>query len=418
MSEDIGQRVLEICRSARTAAAELARAGTEVRTQALLAMADSLRDHRHEVLTANAVDVELAHEEGVSAPMLKRLLITEAVFKTMCRRLISVAQMPDPVGAVLSETVNPEGLRVQRVSTPLGVIAMIYESRPNVTTDCAAACVRSGNAVILRGGSEAAHSNRAIVAALAQAQTGLPPAAVQLFDLPGHAAVGQLLRMNAYVDLLIPRGGRSLIEAVEAESRIPVMRHYDGICHQYIAADAQAELAAAVVVNSKCQRLEVCNSLETLLVDTAAAERVLPGLSAALVAEGVELRGCARARAVFADMQEAPEEDWRTEYLDAILSVRVVDGIEAAAAHIARYGSGHTDGIITESPELAERFVRLVDSASVMVNASTRLSGGEAYGLGAVVGIATGKLHARGPVGPAELTSYKWVARGQGHLRD
>lgn len=418
MSEDIGQRVLEICRSARTAAAELARAGTEVRTQALLAMADSLRDHRHEVLTANAVDVELAHEEGVSAPMLKRLLITEAVFKTMCRRLISVAQMPDPVGAVLSETVNPEGLRVQRVSTPLGVIAMIYESRPNVTTDCAAACVRSGNAVILRGGSEAAHSNRAIVAALAQAQTGLPPAAVQLFDLPGHAAVGQLLRMNAYVDLLIPRGGRSLIEAVEAESRIPVMRHYDGICHQYIAADAQAELAAAVVVNSKCQRLEVCNSLETLLVDTAAAERVLPVLSAALVAEGVELRGCARARAVFADMQEATEEDWRTEYLDAILSVRVVDGIEAAAAHIARYGSGHTDGIITESPELAERFVRLVDSASVMVNASTRLSGGEAYGLGAVVGIATGKLHARGPVGPAELTSYKWVARGQGHLRD
>lgn len=418
MSEDIGQRVLEICRNARAAAGELARTGAETRTGALLAMADSLRDHRHEVLTANAVDVELAHEAGVSAPMLKRLLITEAVFKTMCRRLESVARMPDPVGAVLSETVNPEGLRVQRVSTPLGVIAMIYESRPNVTTDCAAACVRSGNAVILRGGSEAAHSNRAIVAALAQAQTGLPPAAVQLFDLPGHAAVGHLLRMNAYVDLLIPRGGRSLIEAVEADSRIPLMRHYDGICHQYIAPDARPELAAALVVNSKCQRLEVCNSLETLLVDAAAAERVLPVVAAALVGEGVELRGCARARAVFADMQEATEEDWRTEYLDAILSVRVVDGIEAAAAHIARYGSGHTDGIITESPELAERFVRLVDSASVMVNASTRLSGGEAYGLGAVVGIATGKLHARGPVGPAELTSYKWVARGQGHLRD
>lgn len=407
------------CRRAKVAAAVLATRNARQRTAALEAMARGLEAGRDEVLAANEADLAAAGE-GLTAPMRKRLRIDAATFATMARRLLSVAQLPDPVDRVLVEMKNPDGLRVEKISTPLGVLAMIYESRPNVTTDCAGACLRSGNAVLLRGGSEALRTNRAVVELLRRSLevTDIPADAVQLIAHPGHLAVDCLLRMNQYVDMLVPRGGRSLIEKVEAESRIPLMRHYDGICHQYLAADADEAMAAAVVVNSKCQRLEVCNALETLLVDAAAAGRLLPPVCAALREKGVELRGCERTRAVLPDLLPADEDDWHTEYLDAILSIRVVDGVAAAAEHIRAYGSGHTDGIVTRSRSLADEFVRLVDSASVMVNASTRLSGGEAYGMGAVVGISTGKLHARGPVGPAELTSYKWVARGEGHLRD
>lgn len=418
--ERLREQIEELCKQSRAATPGLARAAGATRSQALLAIADAMEQAQEAVCAANARDVAQASERGLTGPMLKRLRIDESTFATMVRRLRSVAQQPDPVGRVLQEVINPDGLRAEKLSVPLGVIAMIYESRPNVTTDCAAVGIRSGNAVILRGGSEALQTNRAIVdvvrAALA-ADGGLPADAVQLIDHPGHEAVDVLLRMNRYVDLLVPRGGRSLIEKVEADSRIPLMRHYDGICHQYLAADADAQMAAEVVVNSKCQRVEVCNALESLLVDAAGAERLLPPVCAALRERGVELRGCARTRAVMPDLLPATEEDWHTEYLDLILAIRVVDGVQAAAEHIERYGSHHTDGIVTESAQLAEEFVRLVDSASVLVNASTRLSGGEAYGLGAVVGISTGKLHARGPVGPAELTSYKWVARGAGHLR-
>jgi glutamate-5-semialdehyde dehydrogenase len=333
--------------------------------------------------------------------------------------LTEAAALPDPVGRVLEGFTRPDGLHVQRVSVPIGVIAIIYESRPNVTTDAAAVCLKSGNAVILRGGSECLRSNLVLADAMAAAAAanGLPEQAVQIVRTPDREAVGALLRQDRWIDVVIPRGGRSLIERVAAESRVPVLKHYDGICHLYLAADAPVDRAVALSVNSKCQRVEVCNALETLLVDAAAAPRLLPVLAETFAREGVELRGCERARAVVPAMRTATEEDWRTEYLAPILSVRVVDGVAAAIEHINTYGSGHTDGIVTDSLELARRFTVAVDSASVLVNASTRLSGGGDYGMGAVVGISTDKLHARGPVGPNQLTSSKWIVYGQGHLR-
>lgn len=407
------------CKRAKLAAATLAAGCALQRTAALLAIADELEKERETILAANARDLTAAVERGLSAPLLSRLRIDESTFATMVRRVRSVAVLPDPIDRVLVELTNPEGMLARKVTTPLGVLAMIYESRPNVTTDCAAACLRSGNSVVLRGGSEALQTNIAVTDCVRRslAKTDIPPDAVQLLAQPGHEAVDCLLRMNRYVDMLIPRGGRSLIKKVEENSRIPLMRHYDGICHQYLAADAAEAMAVEVVVNSKCQRLEVCNALETLLVDAASATRLLPPVCAALQARGVELRGCEHARAIIPALLPATEEDWRTEYLNAILSIRIVDGIAAATEHIRTYGSGHTDGIVTASEDKASEFVRLVDSSSVLINASTRLSGGEAYGMGAVVGISTGKLHARGPVGPAELTSHKWVAWGKGHLR-
>jgi len=410
--------ITEMAQRAREAGRILGTCSGGVRSAAISAMAEALLARQAEVLAVNAEEVAAAEAGGLPAPFVQRLRLTEKTITYMYDRMSEAAALPDPLGIVTRGHVRPSGLRVQRVSVPLGVIGIIYESRPNVTADAAAACVKSGNAVILRGGSEALRTNVLLADILARAaeSVGVPQGAIQIVRTPDRAAVGELLKQERYIDVIIPRGGKSLIKRIAEESRIPVIKHYDGICHQYVAADADLDMAVAVVVNSKCEKVEVCNALETLLVDAAIADRALPVLANALRAQGVELRGCPRARAIV-DMLPATEEDWTTEYLAPILSVKVVDGIEAAIAHINTYGSGHTDGIITEGLAHAERFTAAVDSGSVMVNASTRLSGGGDYGQGAVVGISTDKLHARGPVGPEDLTSYKWVAIGAGHIR-
>lgn len=406
-------------RQARAAARQLARLPGAVREAGLQAMSVALGDNREEILAANAADVADARAAGMPAPLVKRLEITPKVFAYMADRLAAVAALPDPVGRVLSGHRQPDGLEVSKVSVPIGVIGIIYESRPNVTTDAAGVCLKSGNAVILRGGSEALRSNLALADAMIRGavSAGLPEHAVQIVRRPDRETVGRLLQLDDCIDVLIPRGGKSLISRIARESRIPVIKHYDGVCHLYLAADAPADMAVDLAVNSKCQRVEVCNALETLLVDAAAAERLLPPLGRAFAERGVELRGCERTRAILPDAMPATDDDWAAEYLAPILAVRVVDGLEEAVAHIAAWGSGHTDGIVTGSIQRADDFVAAVDSASVLVNASTRLSGGGDYGMGAVVGISTDKLHARGPVGPADLTSYKWVARGRGHCR-
>lgn len=403
---------------AREAGRVLGTMSGAVRAEAIRAMAAALRARAEEIKTANAQDVAAAAASGLTGPLLQRLKLSDKTLAYMYDRLCEVAELPDPLGVITRGHVRPTGLRVQRVSVPLGVIGIIYESRPNVTTDAAAVCVKSGNAVILRGGSEALRTNILLAQTMREAavNVGVPAGALQMIETPDRAAVGELLQQERLVDVIIPRGGKSLIARIAAESRIPVIKHYDGICHQYLAEDADMAMAVALTVNSKCEKVEVCNALETLLVDAASAARLLPPVTAALRAQGVVLRGCPRACALV-EMLPATEDDWSTEYLSPTLSIRVVDGVEAAVAHINIYGSGHTDGIVTQSLALADRFVAGVDSASVLVNASTRLSGGGDYGLGAVVGISTDKLHARGPVGPEELTTYKWVAYGMGHLR-
>jgi glutamate-5-semialdehyde dehydrogenase len=414
------EQILQLAKQAKKAARELAAVSGEAKAAALTAMVDALQNARSELARANAADLEDARNAGLPQPMIARLEITDKVFDYMLKRLKEIAALPDPVGRTLEGLIRPNGFRVSKVTVPIGVIGIIYESRPNVTTDAASVCLKSGNAVILRGGSESLRTNIVLADAMAEAasQHGLPDHAIQIIRTADRENVHHLPRMDRYVDVLIPRGGKSLIERVASESRIPVIKHYEGICHQYLAADAPVERAVAVTVNSKCQRVEVCNALETLLVDGQSSERLLPELKRALDTENVTLRGCARTRAILPDIEIATEADWSTEYLDRILSVRIVDGVSEAIEHINTYGSGHTDGIITDDIAIARRFVASVDASSVLVNASTRLSGGGDYGMGAVVGISTDKLHARGPVGPSELTSYKWIAYGDGHLRD
>ena len=409
--------VTDTARRAKEASRLLGTLSGECRAAALNAMAAKLISCKEELMAANAAD--LAAAPGLSEAFKKRLQVTEKIFKYMVNRLEEAAALPDPVGRILEGRTMPSGLQVKRVAVPIGVIAIIYEARPNVTTDAAAVALKSGNAVILKGGSESLRTNKVLAAAMreAAAESGLPADAIQLIESTDHAVVGELLKQEGSIDLIIPRGGKSLIKAVSENTRIPVLKHYDGICHLYAAEDADTDMTVSLVVNSKCQRVEVCNALETLLVDGASAPRLLPAVAAALRQEKVELRGCPRCCALVPECVEATEEDWSTEYLAPILSIRIVDGIEEAMAHIARYGSGHTDGIITNSLALSERFIAGVDSASVLVNASTRLSGGGDYGMGAVVGISTDRLHARGPVGPAELGSYKWVAVGSGQTR-
>jgi glutamate-5-semialdehyde dehydrogenase len=419
-SNNPAEHILQLAKQAKKAARELAAVSGEARAAALAAMVDALQSSRSELASANTADLEDARNAGLPQPMIARLEITDKVFDYMQKRLKEIAALPDPVGRTLEGFTRPNGFRVSKVTVPIGVIGIIYESRPNVTTDAASVCLKSGNAVILRGGSESLRTNIVLADAMAEAVSkhGLPDNAIQIIRSADRENVHHLLGMDRYVDVLIPRGGKSLIERVASESRIPVIKHYDGICHQYLAADAPVERAVAVTVNSKCQRVEVCNALETLLVDAQSSERLLPELKRAFDAENVTLRGCARTRAILPDIEMATEDDWNTEYLDRILSVRIVDGVTEAIEHINTYGSGHTDGIITDDIATARQFVAGVDASSVLVNASTRLSGGGDYGMGAVVGISTDKLHARGPVGPQELTSYKWVAYGDGHLRD
>jgi len=412
--------VENLARQSRDAARQLASTSEAIRNLALSKMAEALESAKNMILETNAREVMKARQDGQSDAMIKRLTVDDKVFQYMLSRLRKVAQIADPINRVLAGHTNPNGLQVYKKSVPLGVIGIIYESRPNVTTDAAGVCIKSGNAVILRGGSEALQTNTLLTDAMiaGAVNAGLPQHAIQIIRTPGHEAVGELLKMDNYVDVLIPRGGKDLIKRIAEGTRIPVIKHYDGICHLYIAEDADPAQAIDLAINSKCQSIQVCNALETLLVDKQCADQLLPLLQTAFAANAIELRGCVETRKIITGVTLATEEDWHTEYLAPILSIKIVNGIEDAIAHINHYGSGHTDGIVTQSLNKALKFEQQVDSASVLINASTRLSGGGDYGLGSVIGISTDKLHARGPVGPNELTAYKWVAYGNGHLRN
>jgi len=418
----VAEAIEEMARRARAAAHASARLGAAERRGALVAMADAIDRHRAHILTANALDVAAAERNGVSGPMLDRLRLDERAVTKLAAAVREVAAQEDPLGAIEEEIVRPNGLRVGRMRIPLGVVAMIYESRPNVTADAAALCLKAGNAVVLRGGSEAVHSNRAIADALREGLFGseVPQDAVQLVPTTDRRAIDVLLEQEQYIDLVIPRGGEGLIRAVMAKSRIPVLQHYKGVCHVFLDESAPIERAVDIVVNSKVQRPGVCNALETLLVHRAAAPRVLPPVAKKLIEAGVELRVTPDAAALLSGMpvKSATEDDWYAEYLDLTLAVRIVDDVEAALDHIARYGSNHTEAIVTESDANAERFVSAVQSSTVLVNASTRFADGGELGLGAEIGISTSKLHAYGPMGARELTTRKFVVFGEGQVRE
>ncbi len=405
--------------AARTAACFVAQADTATKNRALQAMADSLRQQMAQVLAANAEDVANARANGLDAAAVDRLTLTEKTVNGMADGLLQIAQLPDPVGEISDMSYRPSGIQVGKMRVPLGVIGIIYESRPNVTADAAGLCLKSGNAVILRGGSEAIHSNQAIAACVHAGlkAAGLPETAVQVVATTDRAAVGELITLKEFVDVIVPRGGKSLIARISAEASVPVIKHLDGICHVYIDDEADLDKAIRIADNAKTHRYGVCNAMETLLVAEGIAERVLPPLCKIYLDKGVELRGDAAACAIVPQMSAATEEDWRTEYLAPILSVRVVSGLDAAMQHIAAYGSQHTESIVTESHSKAMRFLREVDSSSVMVNASTRFADGFEYGLGAEIGISTDKIHARGPVGLHGLTSQKFIVLGNGHVR-
>jgi glutamate-5-semialdehyde dehydrogenase len=406
--------------AARAGARALRLASAEQRTAALQAMAKAIREDAAKILAANAKDIEQAKANGLSGPMLDRLLLDDARLEGMAQGVETVAALPDPLGVATSRWTRPNGLDIARVRTPIGVIAMIYESRPNVTADAAALCVRSGNAVILRGGSECLASSLAIHAAVVKGlkAAGLPASAVQAVRTSDRAAVGFLLSgLDKAIDLIIPRGGKSLVARVQAEARAPVLGHLEGLNHVFIHAAADPKKAAEIALNAKMRRVSVCGSAETLLIDRAVADRLLPQIADVLIRSGCELRGDAAALAIEPTMKKAKDADWTTEYLAPILSVAVVDGVDGAAAHIARYGSGHTDAIVTEDVAAAESFIAQVDSAIVLVNASTQFADGGEFGFGAEIGIATDKLHARGPVGAEQLTTFKYVVRGTGQTR-
>jgi glutamate-5-semialdehyde dehydrogenase len=406
--------------AARAGARALRLASAEQRTAALQAMAKAIREDAAKILAANAKDIEQAKANGLPGPMLDRLLLDETRLEGMAQGVETVAALPDPLGVATSRWTRPNGLDIARVRTPIGVIAMIYESRPNVTADAAALCVRSGNAVILRGGSECLASSLAIHAAIVRGlkAAGLPASAVQAVRTSDRAAVGFLLSgLDKSIDLIIPRGGKSLVARVQAEARAPVLGHLEGLNHVFIHAGADPRKAAEIALNAKMRRVSVCGSAETLLIDRAVADKLLPEIADVLIRSGCELRGDAAALAIEPTMKKAKDADWTTEYLAPILSVAVVDGVDGAAAHIARYGSGHTDAIVTEDVAAAESFIAQVDSAIVLVNASTQFADGGEFGFGAEIGIATDKLHARGPVGAEQLTTFKYVVRGTGQTR-
>jgi glutamate-5-semialdehyde dehydrogenase len=404
---------------ARRAARLLQRAGPSARTAALRAMAAGLRDNVDALQSENEADLAEARDAGLAKAMVDRLTLSPDRIEKMARSLDEVADLRDPVGEVLEGYVRPNGLRIERVRVPIGVVLTIYESRPNVTSDVAGLCLKSGNASVLRGGKESLRSNLAIHRVLADALTDadLPADAVQMVDTPDRGLLSALLRQDETIDLVVPRGGEALIRAVAEQSTIPVIKHYKGVCHVYVDDLADLDMAEAVCFNAKVQRPGVCNAMETLLVHANLAARFLPRICRRLTEAGVELRGCERTRRHWPDAKEATEDDWPAEYLDLVLAVRVVDDLEAAIEHIETHGSRHTDAIVTEDVRRIARFTEGVDSSSVMVNASTRFSDGGEYGLGAEVGISTDKLHARGPMGCRDLTTYKWIVTGNGQLR-
>ena len=416
---DVAIAVREMAQRARSAARVLAAASTGQRNAALRAAAVALGDCRSELLQANADDLQSARERELDAPLIDRLELNEARIDAMQAGLEAVAMLPDPVGAIRDLQARPSGIRVGRMRVPLGVIGIIYESRPNVTAEAASLCLKSGNATILRGGSEALRSNAVIAGAMRAGlqSAGLPAACIELVATRDRSAVGALLGLEGLVDVVVPRGGKGLIERIARDAKVPVIKHLDGICHVYIDSGADADMALAIAVNAKTQRYGTCNTMETLLIHADEAPALLPRLLGAYAEHGVEVRGCERARALDASMTVATEEDWATEYLGPVLALRVVDDIDAAMAHIARYGSAHTEAIVTRDYQRGQRFLREVDSSSVMINASTRFADGFEYGLGAEIGISTDKLHARGPVGLEGLTSEKYIVLGEGQIR-
>jgi len=418
MTESVLDYMTRLGRAAREASRVIGRASTAQKNRALQAAASALDSARAELVAANEQDLASGRANGLDAAMLERLALTPARIDGMIVGLRQVASLPDPVGAIRDMSYRPSGIQVGRMRVPLGVVGIIYESRPNVTIDAASLCLKSGNATILRGGSEAIHSNRAIAACIQRglAEAGLPAAVVQVVDTTDRAAVGALISMPEYVDIIVPRGGRGLIERVSREAKVPVIKHLDGICHVFVDAGADLAKAQRIAFNAKTYRYGICGAMETLLVDQSVAASFLPPMAAQFREKGVELRGCPRTRDLI-DAVPASEEDWDTEYLAAILSIRVVDGLDQAIEHINHHGSHHTDAIVTEQQGHARRFVAEVDSASVMVNAPTCFADGFEYGLGAEIGISTDKIHARGPVGLEGLTCEKYVVIGDGQLR-
>ena len=418
-AEDAGAMVAELGRRAKAAAVTLRNASTEAKNKALIDGARLIRGGTAAILAANARDIAAAKTAGLSSALQDRLLLDDARIEAMARGLDDIAALPDPVGAEIERWQRPNGLEISRVRVPIGIIAVIYEARPNVTADAGALCIKSGNIVVLRGGSDSFHSSRIIVDLLrpALAGAGLPEDCVQLVPTTDRAAVGEMLKAMDWLDLIVPRGGRSLIDRVTAESRVPVLRHYDGICHVYVDRDADVGMARDIVANAKMRRVSVCGAAETLLIDRTALDTHLMPVVARLHELGCEVRGDAEVRKRDPQALAATDKDWRTEYLEPIISVAAVDGVEGAIRHIATYGSQHTESIVTNNARTAERFLREVDSAIVMHNASTQFADGAEFGLGAEIGISTNRMHARGPVGLVELTTYKNIVRGKGTLR-
>lgn len=416
---DIHNYMQALGQQAREASRALSRAGTNAKNHALRLIAGEIRKSADELKQQNLLDMEAGKAKGLDAALLDRLELTDARIEGMAEGLEQIAALPDPVGEISNMTYRPSGIQLGQMRVPLGVIGIIYESRPNVTADAAGLCLKSGNATILRGGSEAINSNKAVAACIHRGleQAGLPTTAVQVVETTDRAAVGELITMTAHVDVIVPRGGKSLIERISNDARVPVIKHLDGICHVYIDAAADLDMAEEIAFNAKCHRYGVCNAMETLLVDSSVANDILPRLAKRYAAESVELRGCEITRAILTDINAASDEDWDTEYLAPILSIRIVDGIDEAMNHIHQHSSGHTETIVTEDYGRSRRFLAEVDSSSVMVNASTRFADGFEYGLGAEIGISTDKIHARGPVGLEGLTSQKWIVLGSGQIR-
>lgn len=404
---------------ARLASRKLASAGTDIKNRALLAIATDIRAHAEVLKQENARDLKSGQEKGLDAALLDRLTLTDARIESMAEGLEQIAALADPVGEVSDMTYRPSGIQLGKMRVPLGVVGIIYESRPNVTADAAALCLKSGNATILRGGSEAIHSNQAIAACIKRGLNlvGLPETVIQVVETTDRDAVGALITMSQYVDVIVPRGGKGLIERISQDARVPVIKHLDGICHVYIDKGADLDMAETIAINAKCHRYGVCNAMETLLVAADEANAILPRLAVKYAEEGVELRGCERTLQILTDINKATAEDWDTEYLAPILSIKIVDDIDEAIAHINRHSSGHTESIITQDYQRSRQFLAEVDSSSVMVNASTRFADGFEYGLGAEIGISTDKIHARGPVGLEGLTSQKWIVLGSGQIR-
>lgn len=416
---DVKEYMTRVGRQARAAARALSRAETKLKNAALEAIAAAIEADEAALLAANGLDMEAGRKSGLDAALLDRLALTSKGIAGMAEGIRQIIALPDPVGSISDMNYRPSGIQVGKMRVPLGVVGIIYESRPNVTADAAALCLKSGNAAILRGGSEAINSNRAIARCIHAGleKAGLPVTAVQVVDTTDRAAVGMMITMPEYVDVIIPRGGKSLIERISAEARVPVIKHLDGICHVYIDDEADIEKALQIAFNAKTHRYGVCNAMETLLVAEGIAETILPELCGMYREKGVELRGCATTQRLIPGVLPAVEQDWCTEYLAAVLSIRIVKDVDEAMDHIAQYSSHHTEAIVTENYTRARRFLREVDSSSVMVNASTRFADGFEYGLGAEIGISTDKFHARGPVGLEGLTSQKYIVLGDGHIR-